>query len=74
VPDVITASAIAEAVLKPIYGEKAVIRQRPYKAELIGDAWFVEGTLPEDPRIMGGRFIVRITKSDGRILELYQRK
>jgi hypothetical protein len=66
VPNEQTAVTIAEAVLIPIYGEKAVRSERPFKAALANGVWTVTGTLP--PNFLGGSAIVRLAKSDGRIL------
>lgn len=72
VPDAVTATRIAEAVLIPIYGESQIASQRPFKATLRGDIWTVSGTL--DPNFVGGAAIVRLSKSDGRILFVTHQK
>lgn len=66
VPDNVTAIAIAEAVLIPIYGRKATEAERPYVAKLQGSVWVVQGTVASGPN--GGTATVRLSKSDGRIL------
>jgi hypothetical protein len=66
VPNEQTAIRIAEAVLIPIYGEEDIRSQRPFRAALARGVWTVTGTLP--PRFLGGTAIVRLAKSDGRIL------
>jgi hypothetical protein len=66
VPNEATAIRIAEAILVPIYGEKAVASERPFKATLENGVWTIVGTLP--PKVMGGTAIVRLAKADGRIL------
>jgi hypothetical protein len=66
VPDQATAIRIAEAVLVPIYGEKNIQSERPFKATLKNGVWTVTGTLP--PQSLGGTAIVRLSKADGRIL------
>jgi hypothetical protein len=68
VPHSKTAIAIAEAVLAPIYGEERINTQRPFTAKLVRDVWIVEGTLPEGKS--GGVALVRISKSDGRIISV----
>jgi len=79
VPDENTAIAIADAVLKPVYGEEQVSKERPFTAKLEGDIWTVSGTLPtrQAPstsatpgvkaldRVIGGVAIVEISKSKG---------
>lgn len=66
VPNEATAIRIAEAVLFPIYGEKEIQSERPFKATLKDGVWTVKGTLA--PGLLGGTAIVRVSKSDGRIL------
>ena len=67
VPNEETAIKIAEAVWLPIYGE-TINDERPFHAKLIGDVWYVEGTLPEDA--LDGTAIAEISKTDGRILRV----
>ena len=45
VPNAETAVKVGEAVLMPVYGEKQILGERPFKAALHGDVWTVEGTL-----------------------------
>src|SRR5690242_13145116 len=48
VPDAKTAIKIAVAVWEPIYGEKQIAKEKPYRAKLLTNAvWKVEGSLPE---------------------------
>jgi hypothetical protein len=68
VPNEQTAVAIAEAVLRPIYGEEHIARQRPFRASLSQDVWSVEGTLPKG--MLGGTAKVRLSKADGRVLQV----
>ena len=68
VPDEATAIAIAEAVLKPIYGAKQMESERPYHAKLINGVWWVGGTLP--PKRVGGVAVIKISKRDARVLSL----
>ena len=44
VPDALTATAIAEAVLSPIYGRNSIVKQKPYNVSLKDEVWTVEGT------------------------------
>jgi len=67
VPDETTAVRIAEAVLIPIYGEERIKAERPFKAGLKGGIWTVQGFL-DWHRYQGGTAIIKIAKSDGRIL------
>jgi len=66
VPDETTAVRIAEAVLIPIYGEGQIRSERPFKARLRGEIWLVSGTVPAG--FVGGAAVVKIAKSDGRIV------
>ncbi|MDX2028773.1 MAG: YbbC/YhhH family protein [Alphaproteobacteria bacterium] len=66
VPDEQTAVRIAEAVWIPIYGEKKIEKEKPFKAVLKEDTWRVTGSLPEG--MLGGTAIAEISKKDGRIL------
>jgi hypothetical protein len=83
VPDSTTAIKIAEAVLAPVYGEKKIVAERPFSAELQGDVWIVTGTLhctdgqgnsvPTD-YCHGGVATVRLSRIDGRILSMIHGK
>ena len=75
VPDEKTAVKIAEAVLMPVYGEKKIESERPFKAELKDGEWTVSGTLHCSDGLggittgcIGGTASVKIAKSDARIL------
>ena len=72
VPDSATAIRIAEAVLVPIYSERVVAKERPFRAKLVGEVWIVEGTLPCEGAgdCIGGAAVVEISKKDGRILRV----
>jgi hypothetical protein len=68
VPDEKTAIAIAVAIWSPIYGEKKIQKEKPFKAVLRGEVWTVEGTLPKGS--IGGVAIAEISKDDARILRV----
>jgi hypothetical protein len=69
VPDAKTAIKIAVAVWEPIYGEKHIAGEKPYRAQLATNGvWIVEGSLPA--RVKGGVAIAEIAKDDGRILRV----
>jgi hypothetical protein len=72
VPDALTATAIAEAVLSPIYGRNSIVKQKPYNVSLKDEVWTVEGTLSKDR--LGGTFAVRIAKDSGAILHVSHSK
>jgi NTF2 fold immunity protein len=69
VADKETAIGIAEAILSPVYGEKAIREQRPYQVTLKDGKWTVDGTAAP-PGHVGGRFHIIILQSDGRVLEI----
>src|SRR5437762_11401524 len=71
VPDSATAVRIAVAVWIPIYGERQIMSEQPFVANLKGGVWTVEGSLPPAPPgtvMVGGSAVVKIAKRDGRIL------
>jgi hypothetical protein len=77
VPNSDTAVRIAEAVLVPVYGSKQIESERPFKATLKEGVWSVSGTLqcPDGKggtttHCVGGVAVVRISKSDARILSM----
>jgi hypothetical protein len=72
VPDPKTAIAIAEAVCRPIYGDVAVDKERPYHATLADGVWTVTGTMP--PNVEGGVAIVNISQKDGKIISVIHGK
>jgi len=76
VPTEAVAIAVAEAVLTPINGADAVVKQRPFKAELRNGAWFVYGSGPAPYQTgktvhvtMGGQMMVQIDKYTGAVVE-----
>jgi hypothetical protein len=73
VPDELTASKIAEIVLKRAYGDETINRELPLRATLRSDnVWIVRGTWPytysSDAR--GGVATVEIAKKDGQIIRM----
>jgi hypothetical protein len=69
VPNAETAMKIAEAVLIPVYGERKISEERPFKSTRQGDMWRVTGTLNcGAPNCAGGTAVVRISKATGEIL------
>lgn len=70
VPNAETAIAIAEAVCIPIYGKEKINDEQPFKANLMDDgSWYVEGKW-NHASAKGGTVVVKIRKSDGKILEV----
>jgi hypothetical protein len=81
VPDSSTAVAIAEKALIPVYGEKKIASERPFTATLRGNVWTVAGSLHcsdgeggTTTLCVGGVAVVRIKKSNGRILSMIHTK
>jgi len=81
VPDSKTAIAIAEAVLMPVYGKEHIESERPFIATMKVDVWTVTGTLhcPDGKggittKCLGGVAVVKISKSNGRILYMLHGK
>jgi hypothetical protein len=73
VPDESTAVKIGEVAATAQYGEKMISQERPFRARLYGDTWLVIGTLhPEGAD--GGTAVVKVNKSDGRILFMTHQK
>jgi len=72
VPDQETALKIAEAVWLPIYGAQQIDREKPFVAKLKDDVWTVSGTLHGEPGSIskGGVAIIKISKTDARVLEV----
>ena len=72
-PNAETAIAVAEAILKPVYGNNQIESERPFKAVLRGNIWFVTGSVPcNNPPVgamcPGGAAEVRISKRTGQVL------
>ena len=68
VADKETAIRIAEAILSPVYGKKAIRGQRPYQVTLKDGKWTVDGTVL--PGFVGGSFHIVILQRDGGVLEI----
>lgn len=72
VPDSLTAVRVARAIFVAVYGEQQIASEEPLTARLIRGDWFVTGHLT--PPALGGVAEIKISKRDGRILELYHGK
>jgi TonB family protein len=78
VPDQTTALKVAEPELIRIYGVRVLSSERPLSAGLLGDMWIVGGTLHcSDGKggtttiCVGGVATAHLSKSDGRVLEIF---
>jgi len=74
VPDANTATAIARAVLIPIYGAATIRGEEPLKAERVGEFWHVRGTSQCLPNCLGGVASVQISVKDGTIRNVFHTK
>jgi hypothetical protein len=72
VPDAATAIQIAEAVWAPIYGREKIETEKPFNVTLENEVWTVTGTMPTG--LSGGVATARISKRNGRILEIFHGK
>jgi hypothetical protein len=73
VPDELTATKIAEIVLKRAYGDDIMNRELPLRATLRSDnVWIVRGTWPfsYSSNARGGVATVEISKKDGQIIRM----
>lgn len=68
VPNAKTAIAIALLVAEPIYGQKMLMDERPFKARLESGVWIVTGTLNNADK--GGTLECRISKQTGQIVRM----
>jgi hypothetical protein len=69
VSDKETAIRIAEAILFPIYGEKNIRAQKPYRVRLKDGKWIIDGA-PPPQGFAGGSFHIVILQRDARVLEI----
>ncbi len=68
IPDSKTAEKIAEAIFVANYGD-FVLKQKPYKVELVGDSlWVVSGV--REKYTPGGVAKIKILKKNCKVLEL----
>jgi hypothetical protein len=72
VPTAEVAIKIAVAVWIPIYGEKQINSEKPYKTSLNKGVWTVTGSLPEFSK--GGTAVAEISKETGCILRIMHYK
>lgn len=69
VPDESTAVKIGEAAAIAQYGEAQISGERPFHARLYGNTWIVKGTL-HPQGALGGTAVIKVRKTDGRIVFL----
>ena len=68
IPDEDTAVRVAEALMIPIWGADLIAKEGPFRGCLKDGVWTVAGTLP--PGASGGTATVKLSKRDGRILDV----
>ena len=68
IPSAAAAIRIAVKLWSPIYGTDHIAHERPYHAALQDGVWTVQGSIPHGAR--GGAAILKIRKSDGKVLLL----
>jgi len=68
VPDKETAVKIAEAVLFRLYGQDAIVAQRPYTIREENFIWWISGNIPGEK--LGFTFKIAISKQTGAVLHL----
>ena len=68
VPDAKTAIEVAAVILKSIFGDQAIEKQKPFKATLDRGVWVVEGNFPADGKSVGGSSYIGIQKKDGKVI------
>jgi NTF2 fold immunity protein of polymorphic toxin system component/carboxypeptidase family protein len=69
IPDGETAIAVAMAVFKPVFSKEYTAKFVPYQARFNDGVWTVYGTLTQGSR--GGTPMLKIQKSDGKVLEVW---
>ena len=72
VPTAAAAIAIAVRLWSPIYGEAHIAREKPYRVTLNDGVWTVMGSVPQGA--VGGAAVLKIRKSDGKVLLLWHYK
>ena len=68
VPDAETATLIAEAIWRTMYGEDMVLQQKPLQVDLAEDVWTVRGSPAGE--VAANTLIAVISKKDSRVLKV----
>jgi hypothetical protein len=76
IPNVASAVKIAEPELLRLYGKNVIASERPLTAGLSGEIWVVSGTLhcgkgANSAVCVGGVATAHLSKSDGRVVEIF---
>jgi len=79
IPNEVTALKVAEPELIHAYGASVIASERPLTAGLSGGIWIVSGTLHctdgkgrTTTHCMGGVATAHLSKSDGRVVEIFR--
>ena len=62
-----TALSVVEPILFSVYGKKNIIKQKPYKINLVEKYWIISGTQKHEK---GGNFLIIIDATNLKILRL----
>ena len=74
VPNAEIAVKIAESVLKYIYGNEQIEKQKPFSVNLENDVWVIEGYWDREEDMLGGNVYMEIKKENGEILKIVHTK
>jgi len=73
VPDAVTASKIADAVLVSMFGEEYVKEERPFSIVLKDGVWVIRGKTSDDPH-PGGSVEIQIDKGTACVVSVTRGK
>ena len=66
------AIATVEPLLFATYGERSIVRQRPYEMYLLNGYWYITGTIPKGSK--GGGFEIILSARNAQIVSLTHSK
>lgn len=73
IPNDSTAIKIGETILFNVYGERNIVKQRPYNIVLKQDSiWCIQGTLSSEWD--GGVFYIELNKNTGKVEKIFHDK
>ena len=68
IPNPEVASQVAKAILVPIYGEAQIKLEMPFRIQLRGDVWVIDGREYLPKNVLGGYVHMELSRRDGRVL------
>ena len=68
VPTMGMATEIAEIILKKLYGNEEIEKQKPFSINIENDIWIIEGSLEKGSE--GGVAYIEISKKNGKVLKV----